>query len=140
MPDASLSYGRGIPFSLDNVRNEADEGRRRGILIPVLLDAVEIPLAFRRIQTANLVDWPGEFDALVGAVSEILSNAAPLEATTRPARVPETTAGALAAQPIESRRNLPRGWRRAGRCAGQWGRESQAARETGGKAPDSGGI
>lgn len=43
------------------VRAEADDGRQRGILVPVMLDAgVRLPLAFRQIQAANLVDWQGE--------------------------------------------------------------------------------
>jgi hypothetical protein len=41
------------------VRTEADEGQRRSVLIPALLDEVTIPLAFRRIQAANLVGWTG---------------------------------------------------------------------------------
>ena len=41
------------------VRNEAIEGERRGILIPIILDEVEIPLAFRRIEAAKLTDWDG---------------------------------------------------------------------------------
>jgi hypothetical protein len=42
------------------VRIEAEEARQRGILVPALLDDVKIPLAFRRIQAAHLVDWSGE--------------------------------------------------------------------------------
>ena len=42
------------------VREEAEEGRRRGILIPVLIDAVRPPLGFSRIQTVELWDWTGE--------------------------------------------------------------------------------
>jgi hypothetical protein len=43
------------------VRIEAHEGKRRGILISVLLDDVtaSIPLAFRLTQAANLVGWRG---------------------------------------------------------------------------------
>jgi len=41
----------------DWVSNEAAEGARRGILIPALLDDVEIPFEFKRIQAANLTDW-----------------------------------------------------------------------------------
>ncbi len=60
------------------VRTEAEEGRRRGILVPALLDAVKIPLAFRRIQAANLVTWSGGLpDELALAVSDVLSRAAP---------------------------------------------------------------
>jgi hypothetical protein len=55
------------------VRTEANDGQRRSILIPALLDDVEIPLAFRRIQAANLVGWSGAlphagFEELVRAV------------------------------------------------------------------------
>lgn len=39
------------------VRAEAAEGVRRDILVPVLLDTVRIPLAFRRRQAVSLVDW-----------------------------------------------------------------------------------
>src|SRR3954453_4222525 len=40
------------------VRTEAEEGVRRNILIPVLLeDQITIPLRFRALQAARLVDW-----------------------------------------------------------------------------------
>lgn len=42
------------------VKTEAAEGNRRRILVPVLLDDVTLPLEFRRIETANLVDWRGD--------------------------------------------------------------------------------
>lgn len=41
----------------DWVKAEAEEGRKRGVLVPVLLDEVSIPLGFRRIQTADLTKW-----------------------------------------------------------------------------------
>ena len=41
------------------VKAEASEGLRRGMLVPLLLDDVKIPLEFRRIQAACLIDWPG---------------------------------------------------------------------------------
>ena len=44
------------------VQIEAEEAKQRGILAPALLDNVRIPLAFRRIQAANLVGWLGEAD------------------------------------------------------------------------------
>jgi hypothetical protein len=58
------------------VLNEATEGRRRGVLTPIALDAAETPLAFRDLQTADLSDWhPNnphvEFDRLLRAVTEI---------------------------------------------------------------------
>jgi formylglycine-generating enzyme required for sulfatase activity len=62
------------------VRTEAEDGRQRGILVPALLDDVIIPLAFRRIQAANLIKWSGvlpnaEVDELILAVTEVLSDA-----------------------------------------------------------------
>jgi hypothetical protein len=42
------------------VLTEASEGMRRGILIPVLIEDVIIPLEFRRIQAAVLIDWDGK--------------------------------------------------------------------------------
>lgn len=44
------------------VKNEASDAAQRGILIPVLLESVTIPLAFSRIETALLTDWKGEED------------------------------------------------------------------------------
>ena len=41
------------------VRNEASEGVTRSVLIPLLIDAVKIPFAFRQIQAADLTDWNG---------------------------------------------------------------------------------
>jgi serine/threonine-protein kinase len=40
------------------VRDEATEGQERGILVPVLFDAIRPPLGTRRLQTADLVGWP----------------------------------------------------------------------------------
>jgi formylglycine-generating enzyme required for sulfatase activity len=64
------------------VLTEAEEARNRRILVPALLEDVTIPLAFRRFQAANLVNWSGGmpsagFDALAGAVAEVLSSNAP---------------------------------------------------------------
>jgi hypothetical protein len=43
------------------VMEEADEGKRRGIFVPVMLDDAEPPRGFRGIQAANLTDWqPGQ--------------------------------------------------------------------------------
>lgn len=62
----------------DWVRAEALEGKQRGILVPVLIDPVECPWAFRTLQCANLAHWSGaasspEFDSVAAAVSEALS-------------------------------------------------------------------
>lgn len=42
------------------VQEEAEEAKRRNILIPILIDDVQPPLGFRSIQTANLSGWKGD--------------------------------------------------------------------------------
>ena len=42
------------------VRDEANEGLERGVLVPVLIDAVEPPMGFRSIHAANLVGYDGD--------------------------------------------------------------------------------
>ena len=73
------------------VRNEASEAKRREILVPVFLEAVDAPLAFRLLNGANLHDWQSgtphsEFDKLVAHVEELVAKPAskvPLEASHR---------------------------------------------------------
>ena len=62
------------------VRNEASEGKRRGILVPVLIEQIDAPLAFRSLNGADLSAWSGhggdaEFVRLVERVSELLGQA-----------------------------------------------------------------
>src|SRR3989304_173051 len=59
------------------VRIEAHEGNKRRILVPVLIEEVQIPLAFSIIQAANLINWDGtlpnqQFDLLLGSVASKL--------------------------------------------------------------------
>lgn len=44
------------------VKAEAADALTRGILVPVLIENVKIPLEFRRIQAADLSDWQGASD------------------------------------------------------------------------------
>src|SRR6516225_2937048 len=39
------------------VQEEADDAKRRGVLVPVLIENVQPPIGFRSIQAAGLVDW-----------------------------------------------------------------------------------
>jgi hypothetical protein len=60
------------------VRSEASEAKRRGILVPVLVEAVEPPLAFRLIHGADLTAWqPGsrsdELEQLAQRVRELVA-------------------------------------------------------------------
>ena len=59
------------------VKNEASEAAQRNILAPVLLEDVKIPLAFRRIEAAQLTTWKGErnhpeLEILFSAVTAIV--------------------------------------------------------------------
>jgi hypothetical protein len=59
------------------VQEEADEGRERGILIPVLIEAVRPPIGFRSFQTADLSDWEGSAEApalqrLIADIAEVI--------------------------------------------------------------------
>jgi len=61
----------------DWVREEAMMGAQRGILFPVLIDDVEIPIGFKRIQTVRIMDLVGlpakeEFKQLLTAISNTL--------------------------------------------------------------------
>jgi formylglycine-generating enzyme required for sulfatase activity len=76
------------------VRAEAEEGRQRNILVPVVIDdGVRIPLGFRPIQAARLVDWQGtephqEFAKVVMAVTHLLASLLPEEPAESVAEVP----------------------------------------------------
>jgi hypothetical protein len=72
------------------VKDEASEGAKRGILVPVLIDKVEIPLGFRQIHTARLTNWeasslPPEFREVVDSVTQLLSRVRASETTLAPA-------------------------------------------------------
>ncbi|MBI1364535.1 MAG: TIR domain-containing protein [Alphaproteobacteria bacterium] len=76
------------------VADEADDGAQRGILFPVLLDLVDIPLGFRQIQTADLTRWRGSptdrsLIAFLDTVEETLGGARP---DPRPAPEPKPEA------------------------------------------------
>ena len=93
------------------VQIEAHQADRRTILVPAMLDAVEIPLAFSLIQAANLVDWAGtlphaEVEELVQAVSEVLSRTA---APASEAIATTTTGPAAETRPAPDRRDVEDG-------------------------------
>jgi hypothetical protein len=52
-----------ISINKEWVYEEAAEGRRRGVLAPVLVDDILPPIGFRSIQAANLVEWVGDTKA-----------------------------------------------------------------------------
>jgi len=91
------------------VKEEASRALQREILIPVLVDDVELPLGFSMVQTADLRGWSGALDdpelaGLLESLAELLDRpiapAAPEEEPAQPA-VPATPrlAVATAAKP-----------------------------------------
>lgn len=59
------------------VKTEADEGMRREVLVPVMVEKVPPPFAFRLIQAADLVGWDGdtttqEFADLAASIESIV--------------------------------------------------------------------
>jgi len=77
------------------VKNEAAVAAQRGVLVPVLLDKVKVPLEFRRKQTADLIGWNGDtrhggmqalFEALEGARPHVQVPSPPATRTKWPAR------------------------------------------------------
>lgn len=64
----------------DWVKNEASEGVRRGIMIPVLIDNVQIPFEFRRIQAAKLTSLSPDSSGaqeLLSSISNLIQRPAP---------------------------------------------------------------
>lgn len=82
----------------DWVRDEADRGRSRKVLIPALIENVTPPLGYRQVQTADLSAWNGEAtdpaftqicDAISGLVKSPSGSGSGPGDTTKPApRVP----------------------------------------------------
>ena len=85
----------------DWVIDEAGRGRDRGILIPVLVDPVGLPLGFGGLQTADLVGWSGQdadvrFQRFLAHVGEFLHGRTPPRPPgSGPAVVPDLS-GAVA--------------------------------------------
>jgi hypothetical protein len=70
------------------VRNEARRAARRKVLLPILIDAVEMPLEFENLQAADLTSWKdaSEHPELEAVVDRILALAPiPNEALARDA-------------------------------------------------------
>ena len=94
------------------MRTEAGEGLNRGILLPVLMDDVVIPLAYRRIQAADLTAWepyePNDgFDGLIAAIASLVGGEAaaahpvPSVATPVGASTEAETVGAVGESDLE---------------------------------------
>ena len=49
-------------ISSEWVKNEASEAAQRAVLVPLILEDISIPIAFKRIESAMLIGWTGEQD------------------------------------------------------------------------------
>jgi formylglycine-generating enzyme required for sulfatase activity len=92
-----------ISVDRDWVLNEADDGRRRNILVPVCIDVVEIPLGFRRVQAADLSGWKGapddpELINLFARIATLLGQPAPVVAAAakKPRKLSPASLGMIA--------------------------------------------
>ena len=56
----------------DWVKAEAEEGAAKGVLVPAMIEAVPLPLRFRRIQGADLSAW--DFRSSTPEVAQLLSS------------------------------------------------------------------
>jgi hypothetical protein len=100
-----------ISVASEWVRNEASEGKRRQILVPVFLEVVDAPLAFRLLNGANLMEWQPnaanqEFDKLVERVTELLGESAAVKtprSLARPTHAPSATTREFGAKFFKSR-------------------------------------
>ena len=65
----------------DWVKDEANEGNKRGILVPAIIDSIEPPLGFRSIQAADLINWDNQTNhsgilSLINAISQVAGSPA----------------------------------------------------------------
>jgi hypothetical protein len=84
------------------VREEAEEGSRRKILIPVLIDDVRPPLGFGRIQAADLREWNRDVtaDAFVALLADITRLLGPPESGDEQAATPPSTSAVAPSAPV----------------------------------------
>jgi hypothetical protein len=97
------------------VSEEADEGQKRGILVPVLFDSVDPPMGFRSVQAADLRDWRPDqtsqrFEQLILDIKTLLK-AAPVTSVKEspvapPPKIPTTPSEAATGRGGFSARHL----------------------------------
>jgi hypothetical protein len=75
----------------DWVQEEADVGRERAVLVPVLIDDVKPPLGFRAVQAASLLGWDGapKSPALAQLLADIGKMLDAPTGADRPTRAPD---------------------------------------------------
>jgi hypothetical protein len=73
------------------VRTEAAEGLERGVLVPVLIEDVKMPLAYRQLHAFDMIGWDGAetdpaFRIFVSDISDLIGKPARHSAETAPNR------------------------------------------------------
>ncbi len=63
------------------MREEAEDAKLRGVLVPARIDNIQPPIGFRGIQTADLVNWNAAeptpaFDRLTAAIAALIGSSA----------------------------------------------------------------
>jgi hypothetical protein len=77
LADSVIVVWTAAALESDFVQDEAEDGRLRGVLIPVTLEPVRPPAGFRQVQAADLSQWTGspqhpDFRTLVFAVRSLV--------------------------------------------------------------------
>ncbi|KAF0182914.1 MAG: hypothetical protein FD160_1156 [Caulobacteraceae bacterium] len=90
------------------VLDEADAGKRRNVLLPILIDEVEIPYGFRQIEAARLIGWTGdpadhEWTNAVAAVAHFVGRAP--GGPPKPFATPSTRPAAAVSATIEKEKS-----------------------------------
>ena len=99
--------------SSDWVRREALFGLDKDILIPVLLDDVEMPFAFRRTQAAKLIGWTpqdqtgGGLDGLLQGIRQVLGSLEGSDEEQETASEPGEERPSFAVLPLDDLTNDP---------------------------------
>jgi len=78
------------------VRDESDDAAQRGVLIPILIEDVKVPLSMRSLEAARLIDWPNhsrgaEMHKLIYAVERLLSQSGEQKSENTTHRAPDPT-------------------------------------------------
>jgi hypothetical protein len=79
----------------DWVKEEANIGKQRNILVPAKIDPIDPPLGFGRIQAAELVNWEAEtnhpgFLSLLNAISEVAGPPPERDKSVHDTKLPES--------------------------------------------------
>ena len=85
------------------VKNEANEAGQLGKLVPVLLEDVQIPLAYKRTEAAILTDWQGEEDH-----PELLNLYSAVDATIKDQKAKKALDSTTPSKPVDKeRKHIP---------------------------------